>query len=77
MTFLDSSSRPRVWKRSFEDNDYDLERVGWRYRALDKGDADPHTYDTTRRGYSNEGHPFADDLGDAERRALLEYLKTL
>jgi len=77
VTFLDPPARPDIWKRSFRDDDYDLDRMGWRYEELDEPDADPRTYDTTQRGYSNEGHPFADDLTDAERRALLEYLKSL
>jgi hypothetical protein len=34
-------------------------------------------YDTTLTGYGNGGHSFSDDLSDAERRALIEYLKTL
>ncbi len=34
-------------------------------------------YDTTLRGYSNQGHDFGDELTRDERSALLEYLKTL
>jgi hypothetical protein len=34
-------------------------------------------YDTTRPGYSNAGHTFGDALTADERRAVLEYLKTL
>ena len=34
-------------------------------------------YDTTLHGYSNAGHTFGDDLTEAERRALIEYVKTL
>jgi hypothetical protein len=36
-----------------------------------------YIYDTTQLAHDNAGHPFGDQLGDDERRALLEYLKTL
>ena len=34
-------------------------------------------YDTTQPGRSNGGHTYGDDLTDDERRAVIEYLKTL
>ncbi len=34
-------------------------------------------YDTTRPGHSAAGHDFAEVLDESQRRALLEYLKTL
>jgi hypothetical protein len=34
-------------------------------------------YDTTKLSQSNLGHPFGDHLTDEQRRAILEYLKTL
>ena len=34
-------------------------------------------YDTTLPGYGNQGHTFGDHLSDQDRRAVLEYLKTL
>ena len=34
-------------------------------------------YDTTLPGYGNGGHTYGDDLSDADRAAVLEYLKTL
>ena len=34
-------------------------------------------YNTTLKGFSNEGHYFGDKLSDAERRSVIEYLKTL
>ena len=34
-------------------------------------------YDTRKTGYSNAGHDFGDVLTDAEREAVIEYLKTL
>jgi hypothetical protein len=34
-------------------------------------------YDTTQVSHSNTGHIFGDALNDAQRRAVIEYLKTL
>lgn len=34
-------------------------------------------YDTTRRGNGNGGHAYGTDLGPSEKRALIEFLKTL
>jgi len=73
---LNSSSRPTYWSRSFSSSDYDPEKVGWNY-TVESTQVDKNTYDTTLRGYGNGGHTFGDTLTDAERRALLEYLKTL
>lgn len=81
---LDSSRRPRYWTRSFRSDDYDPRTLGWRYQALQQGKAQTtdreqrkRIYDTTLPGYSNAGHRFGDALTDAERRAVLEYIKTL
>jgi mono/diheme cytochrome c family protein len=83
-TLLDSSKRPRYWSRSFESTDYDAAALGWDFAELDHGQAGEPTerarvkiYDTTLQGYGNGGHTFGDDLDDGERRAVLEYLKTL
>jgi len=34
-------------------------------------------YDTTRPGRGNGGHTFGDHFNDEQRRAVVEYLKTL
>ncbi len=34
-------------------------------------------FDITRPGNSNDGHPYGTDLSPADKRALIEYLKTL
>ena len=73
---IDSSTRPTYWRRPFDSRAYDLKDPGWRHTTPD-GPVDTNTYDTTQRGYGNQGHTFGDDLTDEERRALLEYLKTL
>lgn len=81
---LQSSIRPQYWTRSFRSDDYDPKALGWRYQELDYGKAGAKTrqervrlFDTTLPGYSNAGHTFGDLLSDSERRAVLEYLKTL
>jgi mono/diheme cytochrome c family protein len=83
MGVLDSRSRPAVWRRTgISAADWDSERVGWRYDVpADPMDATTiegrKIYDTHRPGLSNAGHTYGDGLSDSERRALLEYLKSL
>jgi mono/diheme cytochrome c family protein len=87
---LDSSKRPKYWSRKYDekgiydDTDYDDAALGWNVTVLDHGwdkETDTQTklrlYDTTLPGYSNAGHTFGDALSDADRRAVIEYLKTL
>ena len=76
-TLLNSSLRPTFWQRSFDTSDYDYEAVGWRYELRSSGDGDKRIYDTSLPGYGNQGHTFGDDLSDDQRRALIEYVKTL
>jgi hypothetical protein len=73
---LDSKTRPTYWSRDFNAPQYDYDRVGWKYTREDgpKGTA---AYNTTLAGYGNYGHTFGDKLSDKERRAVIEYLKTL
>ena len=80
---LNSRIRPKFWRHA-DPRDYDQTVMGWRHEALETGqDAEPdpalrrRIYDTTLRGYGNGGHTFSDDLSDADRAALIEYLKTL
>ncbi len=73
---LNSPQRPRYWRRSFNNSDFDPEKVGWKYETLDSK-ADKKTYDTTLPGYGNGGHTFGDILTTEERKAVIEYLKTL
>jgi mono/diheme cytochrome c family protein len=81
---LESAARPQFWRRSFASDDYDQAALGWHHEVLDHGQDGEESlslkkriYDTTQLGYSNQGHTFGDILSAAERRALLEYLKTL
>jgi mono/diheme cytochrome c family protein len=82
---LNSTARPRVFTRSYRtaEEDYDTQDVGWKVRAVPPPDpALPgferrKVYDTTQPGRGNGGHTYGDDLTDDERRAVIEYLKTL
>ena len=73
---LDSKSRPDFWERSGKTDDYNYEQVGWNFEEKQKASG-KFVYDTTLPGYGNEGHTFGDKLSKQERRALIEYLKTL
>jgi hypothetical protein len=83
-TLLDSATRPRYWTWSGDTSDIDEAAVGWRHQALDAGqdaaaseEERVRIYDTTHLGYDNRGHTFGDALSDGDRRAVIEYLKTL
>lgn len=73
---LDSSQRPAYWRRSFNSSDYDWEKIGWKFTAV-AAPGDANTYNATLPGYGNQGHTYGDGLTSAEKKALLEYLKTL
>lgn len=72
---LNSKLRPKYWSRNFDKPEYDYESIGWKYSV----DAQPkkESYNTTLPGYGNYGHYFGDKFSDAERKAVIEYLKTL
>ena len=82
---LDSSKRPTYWRREdYDSTNYDRDALGWPYEVLDYGQADApfgvepkHIYDTTILGHGKGGHTFGDHFSDAERAAVLEYLKTI
>jgi mono/diheme cytochrome c family protein len=84
---LNSKARPKYFTRSYRtDLDaYDSEKLGWKVDVLpeppDRSKTAPlelrKVYDTTKSGRSNGGHTFGDKLSDAERMAVIEYLKTL
>ncbi|MBV8760984.1 MAG: c-type cytochrome [Deltaproteobacteria bacterium] len=82
---LDSSKRPTYWVRtSYDSTDFDPVAVGWNFTAITHGQAMEPTqtarvkiYDTTLDGYHNTGHPFGDALSSDDRRAVIEYLKSL
>ena len=73
---LNSPIRPKYWSRSFEKPQYDFANPGWRFSTHDQP-TDRIIYNTTLPGYGNYGHYFGDKLSDADRKAVIEYLKTL
>ncbi len=84
---LQSSARPARFRRgeSTDADAYDARHVGWKVQLV----VEPapaaglpeiearRIYDTSQYGKGNQGHRFGDHLSEAERMALLEYLKTL
>jgi len=81
---LDSSTRPDVWKRTdFDTRHFDQENIGWPHEVLDYAQADApkeeqkFIYDTSYWSQGNGGHTYGDGLDDTQRKALLEYIKTL
>jgi hypothetical protein len=84
VTLLDSPRRPDYWRHATEPRRYDPDVLGWAWERLEQGQASAASreervriYDTSLSGYGNGGHQFGDSLSEAERRAVIEYLKTL
>ncbi len=81
---LDSSRRPKFWKRvDFDSAHFDQATLGWPFVEVAYGHAQAgdderkFIYDTTQFAHTNTGHTFGDHLSEDERRAVIEYLKTL
>jgi hypothetical protein len=72
---LNSDARPTYWTRNFDKPEYDYNKVGWKYETAEQ--PTKGAYNTTMPGYGNYGHYFGDKLNDNERKAVIEYLKTL
>ena len=79
---LHPAERPTVWRRAAIR--IDPERIGFHIEVVDRVPYDDpdvavrRTYfDTRRFGKSNAGHLYPDQLSEAEKTAVLEYLKTL
>ena len=79
---LHPAERPHVWRRT--EDGYDRERVGLEVTTFESVPAEAETprqrrrfFDTGVRGKSAGGHKFPDKLNDDEKRAVLEYLKSL
>lgn len=79
---LHPSQRPPVWKRT--PTGYDQEHVGLEVTTFDTMPPGPmppaerrRHFDTSKPGKSATGHDFPDVLTEAEKTAVLEYLKTL
>ncbi len=81
---LDSRKRPTYWRRPSGFGELDPVALGWRHQVLSHGKKEEpivkkqkYSFDTTLPGHSNQGHLFGDSLSSFQRRALIEYLKTL
>jgi mono/diheme cytochrome c family protein len=79
---LHPGERPTIWMRT--EDGYDHANVGLEVTTFDdiprtvKTPSQKREYfDTRQPGKSASGHPFQDELGESEKRAVLEYLKTL
>ena len=72
---LNSKIRPAYWLRDFGDPTYDKLRLSWPFTVATA--PGPGIYNTSLPGYGNYGHYFGDKLSDKERKAVIEYLKTL
>ena len=79
---LNPQARPKVWRRKalqLDEVKVGLQIESVREVPVDLRDpASKRSYfDTTVRGKSNEGHDYPEVLDQAEKSAVLEYLKTL
>jgi hypothetical protein len=81
---LNSHARPTYWARvDLDSTNFDEAALGWPHVVHDgPPDALPPdqrkmVFDATHWSQSNAGHTYGDHLTDAERRAVIEYLKTL
>ncbi|KMW58821.1 hypothetical protein AIOL_003801 [Candidatus Rhodobacter oscarellae] len=67
-----AAERPKTWLRGARE--LDLVKVGYRSDARSGG---TFTYDTNVLGNGNAGHEYGTSLSDAEKDAIVEYMKTL
>ncbi len=78
---IDPEKRPAVWTSDCSEDDYDYDAVGWMDKPFDTCfwtlDQKQCAYYTNEPGNSNQGHTYGAVLSPDEKKALLEYLKTL
>jgi hypothetical protein len=67
-------NRPAVFYRGYDL--FDRERVGFVSNVPSAGGQTFSRYDTTVPGNSHDGHLYGTTLSDADKRAIVEYLKT-
>jgi mono/diheme cytochrome c family protein len=70
---LPKEQRPSVF--SLGSREYDPEKLG--YVLSTSGEDGLFLFDTSKVGNDNSGHEFGTDLPEADRMALIEYLKTI
>ena len=82
--YLHNGSVPNLWelltpakarKKPFCMGDYDTDLVGYKAETCDA--SDPRWFDATVPGNKNSGHEYGVGLSDDDKRALIQYLKTL
>lgn len=73
---LDSKKRPTFWQFAGPESEYDYEEIGRKF-IIKSNKSGKRTYNTLLPGSGNQGHTFGDSLSVADRRAVMEYLKTL
>ena len=73
---LNSKMRPTYWERDFNSVEYDYVALAWPFEVKDQPEKNL-VYNTMLPGYGNYGHYFGDKLSDKDRKAIIEYLKTL
>ena len=79
---LHPEERPVIWQRT--EDGYDQKRIGLEIKTFEKmprevkAPAEKRTYFNTKRfGKKRTGHNYPNDLNESEKRAVLEYLKSL
>ena len=79
---MHADQRPTVWRRT--EDGYDRQRVGLEVETFNelpasvrRADEKRTYFDTRLPGKSAAGHTFPEALSEDEKRAVLEYLKTL
>lgn len=79
---LHPSERPEVWRPTSQE--MDSEKIGLTVEVVDEVPFDERDsavrrsyFDTRKFGKGNQGHEFPDRLSPPQKRAVLEYLKTL
>ena len=70
----DPANRPAVFYRGYDL--FDRERVGFVSTVPAAGGQTFFRYDTNIPGNSRDGHLYGTTLSDADKRAIVEYLKT-
>ncbi|HEV2828487.1 MAG TPA: hypothetical protein VGW76_12890, partial [Pyrinomonadaceae bacterium] len=68
------TNRPKVFWRGYDV--YDQQRVGFVSSGAE-AEKSGFRYETSAAGNSNQGHVWGTDLSPEDKRALIEFLKTL
>jgi hypothetical protein len=81
---LHPDARPKLWRRDRTADGYDHHRIGLAVEELKTSPKDAaapsarrEVFDTTKHGKSAAGHDYPNLLTEDEKRAVLEYLKSL